>query len=121
MGRNAMVFGHVDAVEGTKAQLGEAAHNGEEEPEPAFGGVGLCAPEEPGDRQRLELLKSNGDDVWLDVRALEIYLQVSKSTAYKLIRTGIVPSVHLGKLIRINKRKLDEALEAGQLERQESK
>lgn len=120
MGRNAMVFGHIDKAEGAKVQLGKAAHNDEEESEPAFGGVGLCAPEEPGDRQRLELLKSNGEDVWLDVRALEIYLQVSKSTAYKLIKTGMVPSIHLGKLIRINKRKLDEALETGQLERQEA-
>ena len=54
--------------------------------------AGVYLPTGPGDAQRMELLNMPGDgsDVWLDVRTVQLYLQISLTSIYKLIhhRTG---------------------------------
>ena len=49
--------------------------------------AGVYLPTGPGDAQRMELLNMPGDgsDVWLDVRAVRLYLQISLTSIYKLI------------------------------------
>ena len=48
--------------------------------------AGVYLPTGPGDAQRMELLNMPGDgsDVWLDVRAVQLYLQISLTSIYKL-------------------------------------
>ena len=76
--------------------------------------AGVYLPTGPGDAQRMELLNMPGDgsDVWLDVRAVQLYLQISLTSIYKLIHTGEIPAVKLGtKTIRVNRRALEEYLQ----------
>ena len=75
--------------------------------------AGVYLPTGPGDAQRMELLNMPGDgsDVWLDVRAVQLYLQISLTSIYKLIHQGEMPAVKLGtKTIRVNRRALEEYL-----------
>jgi len=75
--------------------------------------AGVYLPTGPGDAQRMELLNMPGDgsDVWLDVRAVQLYLQISLTSIYKLIHQGEMPAVKLGtKTIRVNRRTLEEYL-----------
>ena len=60
--------------------------------------AGVYLPTGPGDAQRMELLNMPGDgsDVWLDVRAVQLYLQISLTSIYKLIHQGEIPAVKLG-------------------------
>lgn len=77
-------------------------------------GPGVYLPTGPGDAQRMELLNMPGDgsDVWLDVRAVQLYLQISNTSIYKLIHAGEIPAVKLGtKTIRINRKALEEYLQ----------
>ena len=72
---------------------------------------------EPGDAQRMELLNMPGDgsDVWLDVRTVQLYLQISLTSIYKLIHAGKIPAVKLGtKTIRVNRKALEEYLQSAQ-------
>ena len=55
-----------------------------------------------------------GADVWLDVRAVELYLHLSRRTIYRLVKKGVFPCARIGRQIRINKRVIDEVLGAGQ-------
>ena len=76
--------------------------------------AGVYLPTGPGDAQRMELLNMPGDgsDVWLDVRAVQLYLQISLTSIYKLIHTGEMPAVKLGtKTIRVNRKALEEYLQ----------
>ena len=75
--------------------------------------AGVYLPTGPGDAQRMKLLNMPGDgsDVWLDVRAVQLYLQISLTSIYKLIHQGEMPAVKLGtKTIRVNRRALEEYL-----------
>lgn len=79
--------------------------------------AGVYLPTGPGDAQRMELLNMPGDgsDVWLDVRAVQLYLQISLTSIYKLIHAGEMPAVKLGtKTIRVNRRALEEYLQRAQ-------
>ena len=60
--------------------------------------AGVYLPTGPGDAQRMELLNMPGDgsDVWLDVRTVQLYLQISLTSIYKLIHQGEIPAVKLG-------------------------
>ena len=78
---------------------------------------GVYLPTGPGDAQRMELLNMPGDgsDVWLDVRTVQLYLQISLTSIYKLIHAGEIPAVKLGtKTIRVNRRALEEYLQRAQ-------
>lgn len=79
--------------------------------------AGVYLPTGPGDAQRMELLNMPGDgsDVWLDVRAVQLYLQISLTSIYKLIHAGEIPAVKLGtKTIRVNRKALEEYLQSAQ-------
>ncbi|WP_283169980.1 helix-turn-helix domain-containing protein [Curtanaerobium respiraculi] len=79
--------------------------------------AGVYLPTGPGDAQRMELLNMPGDgsDVWLDVRSVQLYLQISNTSIYKLIHAGEIPAVKLGaKTIRVNRRALEEYLQRAQ-------
>ena len=79
--------------------------------------AGVYLPTGPGDAQRMELLNMPGDgsDVWLDVRAVQLYLQISLTSIYKLIHQGEMPAAKLGtKTIRVNRRALAEYLQRAQ-------
>ena len=79
--------------------------------------AGVYLPTGPGDTQHMELLNMPGDgsDVWLDVRAVQLYLQISLTSIYRLIHTGEIPAVKLGtKTIRVNRRALEEYLQRAQ-------
>ena len=76
--------------------------------------AGVYLPTGPGDAQRMELLNMPGDgsDVWLDVRSVQLYLQISLTSIYKLIHAGEIPAVKLGtKTIRVNRKALEEYLQ----------
>lgn len=76
--------------------------------------AGAYLPTGPGDAQRMELLNMPGDgsDVWLDVRTVQLYLQISLTSIYKLIHQGEIPAVKLGtKTIRVNRKALEEYLQ----------
>ena len=76
--------------------------------------AGVYLPTGPGDAQRMELLNMPGDgsDVWLDVRTVQLYLQISLTSIYKLIHQGEIPAVKLGtKTIRVNRKALEEYLQ----------
>ena len=80
--------------------------------------AGVYLPTGPGDAQRMELLNMPGDgsDVWLDVRAVQLYLQISLTSIYKLIHQGEMPAAKLGtKTIRVNRKALEEYLQRAQL------
>lgn len=84
---------------------------------PLTDGPGVYLPTGPGDAQRMELLNMPGDgsDVWLDVRAVQLYLQISNTSIYKLIHRGEIPAVKLGtKTIRINRKALEDYLQRAQ-------
>ena len=55
--------------------------------------AGVYLPTGPGDAQRMELLNMPGDgsDVWLDVRTVQLYLQISLMSIYRLIRQDDLP------------------------------
>ena len=79
--------------------------------------AGVYLPTGPGDAQRMELLNMPGDgsDVWLDVRTVQLYLQISLTSIYKLIHAGKIPAVKLGtKTIRMNRKALEEYLQNAQ-------
>lgn len=80
-------------------------------------GPGVYLPTGSGDAQRMELLNMPGDgsDVWLDVRAVQLYLQISNTSIYKLIHAGEISAVKLGtKTIRVNRKALEEYLQRAQ-------
>ena len=80
--------------------------------------AGVYLPTGPGDAQRMELLNMPGDgsDVWLDVRTVQLYLQISLTSIYKLIHQGEMPAAKLGtKTIRVNRKALEEYLQRAQL------
>ena len=70
-------------------------------------------PEGPEDEARLAALEkmSGGEDLWLDVRSVMLYLQLGRTRVYDLIRSGVIPAVRIGRNIRVNKRVLDSLLE----------
>ena len=79
--------------------------------------AGVYLPTGPGDAQRMELLNMPGDgsDVWLDVRAVQLYLQISLTSIYTLIHQGEMPAAKLGtKTIRVNRKALAEYLPRAQ-------
>ena len=82
--------------------------------QPMADDAGVYLPTGPGDTQRMELLNMPGDgsDVWLDVRAVQLYLQISNTSIYKLIHAGEMPAVKLGiKTIRVNRKALEDYLQ----------
>lgn len=70
-------------------------------------------PEGPEDEARLAALErmSGGEDIWLDVRSVMLYLQLGRTRVYEMIRSGEIPAVRIGRSIRVNKRVLDSLLE----------
>ena len=79
--------------------------------------AGVYLPTGPGDAQRMELLNMPGDgsDVWLDVRTVQLYLQISLTSIYTLIHQGEMPAAKLGtKTIRVNRKALEEYLQRAQ-------
>ena len=64
------------------------------------------------DYDRLEQIAKArpGTDVWMDVRAVELYLHLSRRTIYRLVKQGVFPCARIGRQIRINKRAIDDVL-----------
>lgn len=63
------------------------------------------------DYDRLALIKSSRPDeeVWLDVRAAELYLQVDRSKIYHRVKSGKLPCMRVGRRMLIRKDNLDRA------------
>lgn len=57
------------------------------------------------DLDRLSLANSSmpDSDIWLDVRAVELYFQVDRRRIYRLIEGGKLPHERVGRKILINK------------------
>ncbi|RVU97193.1 DNA-binding protein [Coriobacteriales bacterium OH1046] len=57
------------------------------------------------DHDRLSLANSSMPDteIWLDVRAVELYFQVDRRRIYRLIEGGKLPHERVGRKILINK------------------
>lgn len=49
---------------------------------------------------------------WLGVSDVQRYLGISRPLVYRLIREGTIPSVRLGRAIRVSRAALDRALES---------
>lgn len=50
------------------------------------------------------------EERYLGVPEVAEYLQVSCNTVYKMIRVGQIPAVRVGRLLRVSRAELDEAL-----------
>jgi len=50
------------------------------------------------------------EDCLLDVAEVADYLRISRSMVYKLIENGRIPAIRLGRLLRVSKSELNEAL-----------
>lgn len=61
------------------------------------------------DYDRLALIKSSRPDeeVWLDVRGAELYLQVDRSKIYRRVESGKLPCMRMGRRVLIRKADLD--------------
>lgn len=64
------------------------------------------------DLDRLTLANSSmpDSDIWLDVRAVELYFQVDRRRVYRLIESGRLPHERVGRKILINKQAASVAL-----------
>lgn len=64
------------------------------------------------DEERVRRIIESEDDshLWLDVRSVSLYLQISKWSVYRRIHEGVIPAVRLGGTYRVNKRALDLAI-----------
>ena len=51
-----------------------------------------------------------GQEVWLTVDEVGNYLRVSRTTAYKMVKDGKIPSIRVGRLRRVSQRELNQAL-----------
>ncbi len=57
------------------------------------------------DHERLALIESDrpDDDIWLDVRAVEMYLRKPRRVIYKLVESGRLPCQRMGRAIIVRK------------------
>ena len=64
------------------------------------------------DLDRLTIANSSmpASDIWLDVRAVELYFQVDRRRVYRLIESGRLPHERVGRKILINKQAASVAL-----------
>ena len=64
------------------------------------------------DLDRLSLANSSmpDSDIWLDVRAVELYFQVDRRRVYRLIESGRLPHERVGRKILISKQAASVAL-----------
>ena len=64
------------------------------------------------DLDRLSLATSSmpDSDIWLDVRAVELYFQVDRRRVYRLIESGRLPHERVGRKILISKQAASVAL-----------
>lgn len=53
---------------------------------------------------------SNKDDSMLDVSQVAEYLRISRSMVYKLIEGQRIPAIRIGRLLRVRKDELDNAI-----------
>ncbi|WP_314784045.1 helix-turn-helix domain-containing protein [Olsenella uli] len=51
-------------------------------------------------------------DALLDVSQVAEYLRISRSSVYKLIERQQIPAIRIGRLLRVRRAELDEALHA---------
>ena len=49
---------------------------------------------------------------WLSLKDVQQLLGIGKTKAYELVTTGELPAVRIGRCIRVNRRELDEWLQA---------
>jgi len=59
-----------------------------------------------------EDVSSNTHNQWLSLKDVERLLGIGRTKAYELVATGELPAVRIGRCIRVNRRELDEWLEA---------
>ena len=57
-------------------------------------------------------MSSNTHNQWLSLKDVERLLGIGRTKAYELVATGELPAVRIGRCIRVNRRELDEWLEA---------
>lgn len=53
----------------------------------------------------------NREREWLKVPEVAEVLQIARSRAYELVGSGQIPSVRIGRSVRVSRRKLDRWLE----------
>lgn len=56
------------------------------------------------------LLMENKSDNVLTIEELSVYLKIPKSTLYKLVREGKIPSQKVGRHLRFHRESIDEWL-----------
>lgn len=56
------------------------------------------------------LLMENQSDNVLTIEELSVYLKIPKSTLYKLVREGKIPSQKVGRHLRFHRESIDEWL-----------
>jgi excisionase family DNA binding protein len=49
---------------------------------------------------------------WLSLKDVQQLLGIGRTKAYELVTTGELPAVRIGRCIRVNRRELDEWLQA---------
>ena len=57
-----------------------------------------------------EMASMPDSDIWLDVRAVELYFQVDRRRVYRLIESGRLPHERVGRKILISKQAASVAL-----------
>ncbi len=65
------------------------------------------------DHDRLALIASDRPDeeIWLDVRAVEMYLRKPRRAIYRLVESGRLPCQRIGRTIVVRKSDADRLLE----------
>ncbi len=49
---------------------------------------------------------------WLTLRQIQVFLGIGSTKAYELVATGEIPSVRIGRSIRVSRQELERWLEA---------
>lgn len=73
-----------------------------------FGGSGTVSTGDAESKDRADLA---GSDKLLQVAEVADYLRVSQSLVYKMIERREIPAIRIGRLLRVDRDALDEALQ----------
>ena len=57
-------------------------------------------------------MSSTKHSEWLSLKDVQQLVGIGRTKAYELVTTGEVPAVRIGRCIRVNRRELDEWLQA---------
>jgi excisionase family DNA binding protein len=57
-------------------------------------------------------MQRNVEQEWLNLREVQQILGIGKTKGYELVATGAIPSVRIGRSIRVSRQELERWLEA---------